>query len=131
MLTMISFFLRTGRLCASLPKIVAKIPGSTVAFTVEKYKKVLAKPFSKVDLYICKLHDLTSMVYINDDSPDNNVVTPDDGTTIDSYCNAAVEDNFPDETPSAATSSSTSMSTIHKVFCPSLEPSSKRGCSNK
>ena len=101
-------------------KIVANIPGSTVAFTVEKYKKELAKPFSKVDLYICKLHDLTSMVYSNDDSPDNNVVTPpDDGTTIDSYFNAAVEDNFPDETPGAATSSSTSsMSTVHKVFCP-------------
>ena len=62
-------------------KIVANIPGSTVAFTVGKYKKELAKPFSKVDLYICKLHDLTGMVYSNDDSPDNNVVTPDDGTT--------------------------------------------------
>ena len=34
--------------------MVTSIPGSEELFTVEKYKKELAKPYSKLDLYICR-----------------------------------------------------------------------------
>ena len=34
------------------------IPGTSISFTVEKYKKELSKPFSKIDLYVRKPHDL-------------------------------------------------------------------------
>jgi len=33
---------------------VVKKPGSDENFTVAKYKHELAKPYSKVDLFICK-----------------------------------------------------------------------------
>ena len=39
-------------------KIVVTIPGSDEYFTVEKYKAELAKPYSKVDLYICKVSEI-------------------------------------------------------------------------
>ena len=35
-------------------KPVLKVPGSDEDFSVAKYKQELAKPYSKVDLYICK-----------------------------------------------------------------------------
>ena len=35
-------------------KAVVKVPGSDENFTVAKYKQELAKPYSKVDLFICK-----------------------------------------------------------------------------
>ena len=35
-------------------KLVHKVPGSDEDFSVAKYKQELAKPYSKVDLYICK-----------------------------------------------------------------------------
>ena len=35
-------------------KPVLKVPGSVEDFSVAKYKQELAKPYSKVDLYICK-----------------------------------------------------------------------------
>ena len=39
-------------------KVVTSIPGSEELFTVEKYKKELAKPCSKLDLYLCRTSDL-------------------------------------------------------------------------
>ena len=39
-------------------KVVQKVPGSKDDFTVFRYKKELAKPYSKVDLYLCKVYDL-------------------------------------------------------------------------
>ena len=41
-------------------KIVDKIPGTIERFTVSGYKKELAKPYSRMDLYLCKAHDLSS-----------------------------------------------------------------------
>ena len=38
-------------------KEVVKVPGSDEKFTVAKYKQELAKPYSKVDLYICREED--------------------------------------------------------------------------
>ena len=38
-------------------KPVLKVPGSDEEFSVAKYKQELAKPYSKVDLYICKETD--------------------------------------------------------------------------
>ena len=40
-------------------KVVDYIPGTDDCFTVEKYKKELAKPYSKIDLYLCKVHDIS------------------------------------------------------------------------
>ena len=40
-------------------KEVLKVPGSDEKFTVSKYKQELAKPYSKVDLYICREEDFT------------------------------------------------------------------------
>ena len=40
-------------------KVVASIPGSEELFTVEKYKKELAKPCSKLDLYLCRTSDFS------------------------------------------------------------------------
>ena len=36
-----------------IQKKVFSIPGSEELFTVEKCKKQLAKPYSKLDLYLC------------------------------------------------------------------------------
>ena len=40
-------------------KVVTNIPGSEELFTVEKYKKELAKPYSKQDLYLCRTSDFS------------------------------------------------------------------------
>ena len=40
-------------------KEVLKVPGSDEKFTVSKYKQELVKPYSKVDLYICREEDFT------------------------------------------------------------------------
>ena len=39
-------------------KAVVKVPGSDENFTVAKYKQELAKPYSKVDLLVCKVPKL-------------------------------------------------------------------------
>ena len=39
--------------------MVTIIPGSEELFTVEKYKKELAKPYSKLDLYLCQTSDFS------------------------------------------------------------------------
>ena len=39
-------------------KKVDIIPGTTIPFNVERYKKELAKPYSKIDLYLCKTHEV-------------------------------------------------------------------------
>ena len=39
--------------------MVTIIPGSEELFTVEKYKKELAKPYSKLDLYLCRTSDFS------------------------------------------------------------------------
>ena len=40
-------------------KVVTSIPGSEELFTVKKYKKELAKPCSKLDLYLCRTSDFS------------------------------------------------------------------------
>ena len=40
-------------------KVITNIPGSEGLFTVEKYKKELAKPYSKLDLYLCRTSDFS------------------------------------------------------------------------
>ena len=42
-------------------KPVLKVPGSDEDFSVAKYKQELAKPYSKVDLYICKETELKNI----------------------------------------------------------------------
>ena len=39
--------------------MVTNIPGTEELFTVEKYKKELAKPYSKLDLYLCRISDFS------------------------------------------------------------------------
>ena len=39
--------------------MVTIIPGSEELFTVEKYKKELAKPYSKLDFYLCRTSDFS------------------------------------------------------------------------
>ena len=39
--------------------MVTNIPWSKELFTVEKYKKELAKPYSKLDLYLCRTYDFS------------------------------------------------------------------------
>ena len=41
-------------------KVVDTIPGTNEEFTVLKYKNALGKPYSRLNLYICKLHDLNT-----------------------------------------------------------------------
>ena len=40
-------------------KVVTNIPGSEELFMVEKHKKELAKPYSKLDLYLCRTSDFS------------------------------------------------------------------------
>ena len=40
--------------------IVCNIPGKSEKFSVEKYKEELGRPYSRVNLYICKLLDYES-----------------------------------------------------------------------
>ena len=40
-------------------KVVTNIPRSEELFTVEKYKKELAKSYSKLDLYLCRTYDFS------------------------------------------------------------------------
>ena len=40
-------------------KVFYYISGTNDYFTVKKYKKELAKPYSKIDLYLCKVHDIS------------------------------------------------------------------------
>ena len=37
--------------------LVVTLPGTTEPFTVEKYKECLGRPYSRVNLYICRLDD--------------------------------------------------------------------------
>ena len=39
--------------------MVTSIPGSEELFTVEKYKTELAKPYCKLDLYLCRISDFS------------------------------------------------------------------------
>ena len=39
--------------------MVTSIPGSEELFTVEKYKKELAKPYPKLDLYLCRTSEFS------------------------------------------------------------------------
>ena len=39
--------------------MVTIIPGSEELFTIEKYKKELAKPYSKLDFYLCRTSDFS------------------------------------------------------------------------
>ena len=39
-------------------KKVEYIPGTNVPFTLQQYKEDLGKPFSKIDLYLCKTYDI-------------------------------------------------------------------------
>ena len=39
--------------------MITSIPGSEELFTVKKYKKELAKPYSKLDLYLCRTSDFS------------------------------------------------------------------------
>ena len=49
--TMISFFVDQ--------KVVDYIPEKDDYFMVEKYKKELTKTYSKIDSYLCKVHDIS------------------------------------------------------------------------
>ena len=40
-------------------KVVTSIRGSEELFTIEEYKKELAKPYSKLDLYFCRTSDFS------------------------------------------------------------------------
>ena len=40
--------------------IVCNIPGKSEKFSVEKYKEELGRPYSRVNLYNCKLFDYES-----------------------------------------------------------------------
>ena len=56
--------------------IVLNIPGSSEKFTVEKYKDELGRPYSRVNLYICSIHDFEGMIsYILDLHSGNSLVT--------------------------------------------------------
>ena len=54
-------------------KAVVKVPGSDEKFSVAKYKQELAKPYSKVDLFICKESDFTKNREIEDQDQDRDV----------------------------------------------------------
>ena len=45
-------------------KVVHFIPGTDKKFTVRGYKQELMKPYSKLDLYLCKCSDLEGFFYI-------------------------------------------------------------------
>lgn len=40
--------------------MVLHLPGTKESFTVEKYKDALGRPYSRVNLYICKMMDYES-----------------------------------------------------------------------
>ena len=69
-------------------KKVDIIPGTKMHFNVERYKKELAKPFSKIDLYLCMTHqvkrgELNRLKYeltkpvVYDDDDDEEEFDPD------------------------------------------------------
>lgn len=39
-------------------KLMDMIKGTEVPFNIDAYKKELGKPYSKLDLYLCKSHDV-------------------------------------------------------------------------
>ena len=55
-------------------KVVDTVPGSLEEFSVSSYKAALAKPYSRLDFYISKLHDVTNVI-----SADTDLDLPDVG----------------------------------------------------
>ena len=56
-------------LCFPDQKVVEYIPGASEVFTVEKYKELLSKPYSNVDLYLWNISNI-----VVDNSNENKVV---------------------------------------------------------
>ena len=56
--------LSSGGLCSSLPWQEKKkyVPGTNEDFSVAGYKKELSKPYSKLDLFLCKTHEYTQHI---------------------------------------------------------------------
>ena len=44
--------------------LVQHIPGTEEPFTVEKYKDALGRPYSRVNLFLCRMEDYESNYFI-------------------------------------------------------------------
>ena len=67
--------------------IVTSIPGSlTETFSVFKYKQALGRPYSRLDLYICKIYDLIS----EDDDNEDGVENKENKSGINRYLTTTV-----------------------------------------
>ena len=49
-------------LCYPDQSILQFIPGTNIEFTVERYKKEIGKPYSKIDLYLCNVSNVDNDV---------------------------------------------------------------------
>ena len=83
-------------------KQVISIPGSPELFTLEKYKKELAKPYSKIDLYLCLsssffYHDDKEIEILKNDSrkETESILSPSDIQPIETPCEDSLLDNLP------------------------------------
>lgn len=45
--------------------LVLTVPGTSEPFSVEKYKESIGRPFSRVNLYLCRLSDYESKKWKN------------------------------------------------------------------
>ncbi|XP_046856047.1 uncharacterized protein LOC124449140 [Xenia sp. Carnegie-2017] len=68
--------------------IVGNIPGSSEKFSVEKYKNELGRPYSRVNLYICKMLDFEVANDLTEDLEET--VVPD---TADVFEDNSVQEN--------------------------------------
>ena len=75
-------------LCFPDQKVVEYIPGTSEVFTVEKYKELLSKPYSNVDLYLWNISNI-----VVDNSNENKVVVSNKNDNLNTGLQLSVVQN--------------------------------------
>ena len=75
-------------LCFPDQKVVEYIPGTSEVFTVEKYKELLSKPYSNVDLYLWNISNI-----VVDNSNENKVVVSNKNDNLNTGLQLSVVHN--------------------------------------
>ena len=85
------FFCRSDEyvLCYPHQSIVQFIPRTNIEVTVERYKKEIGKPYSKIDLYLCNVRNADSDVHLK--------VIDDDKATIHGNSNQTISNQITHE----------------------------------